>query len=73
LLKTTYSTSKYQSAQPTEPIEYYQNSFGETVQSPTHYTGNPAGSTAICWDGTYSFSRSRRGTCSRHGGVMEWL
>lgn len=33
----------------------------------------PAGATAECWDGTYSFSQSRRGTCSHHGGVKRWL
>jgi endonuclease YncB( thermonuclease family) len=35
--------------------------------------GNPYGATAICNDGTYSFSQHRRGTCSHHGGVREWL
>jgi hypothetical protein len=33
----------------------------------------PAGTTALCKDGTYSFSRHRRGTCSHRGGVREWL
>jgi hypothetical protein len=33
----------------------------------------PAGATAICNDGTYSYSRHRSGTCSHHGGVREWL
>ncbi|WP_289144502.1 DUF3761 domain-containing protein, partial [uncultured Bacteroides sp.] len=28
---------------------------------------------ALCRDGTYSFSKSRRGTCSHHGGVAKWL
>lgn len=28
---------------------------------------------AICRDGTYSFSAHRRGTCSHHGGVARWL
>jgi hypothetical protein len=32
-----------------------------------------AGVTAICKDGTYSYSQSQRGTCSRHGGVKEWI
>lgn len=27
---------------------------------------------ALCRDGTYSYSRSRRGTCSWHGGVSVW-
>jgi hypothetical protein len=29
--------------------------------------------TAICADGSYSYSASRRGACSRHGGVAPWL
>ncbi|MCC7134597.1 MAG: DUF3761 domain-containing protein [Gemmatimonadales bacterium] len=33
----------------------------------------PSGATARCRDGTYSFSRSRRGACSHHGGVAMWL
>jgi hypothetical protein len=33
----------------------------------------PQGATVQCRDGTYSFSRSRRGTCSHHGGVAKWL
>lgn len=53
--------------------KYYTNSAGERVQSPTHYQSAPAGATALCRDGTYSFSRNRRGTCSHHGGVAKWL
>jgi Protein of unknown function (DUF3761) len=33
----------------------------------------PPGATARCRDGTLSFSQHRRGTCSHHGGVAEWL
>ncbi|MEU3829288.1 DUF3761 domain-containing protein [Streptomyces sp. NPDC029080] len=33
----------------------------------------PAGATAQCNDGTYSYSAHRRGTCSHHGGVAVWL
>lgn len=33
----------------------------------------PRGASALCKDGTYSFSQSRRGTCSHHGGVAQWL
>ena len=33
----------------------------------------PAGATARCRDGTYSFSQHRSGTCSDHGGVAAWL
>lgn len=35
-------------------------------------TVGPAGATALCRDGTYSFSQHRQGTCSHHGGVAEW-
>jgi Uncharacterized protein with a bacterial SH3 domain homologue len=54
-------------------IKHYTNSAGKRIQSPTHYNSAPAGATALCWDGTYSFSQSRRGTCSHHGGVKIWL
>ena len=54
---------------------YYRNSAGRCVQRPTRTPNNrpPAGATARCRDGTYSFSQSRRGTCSHHGGVATWL
>lgn len=53
----------------------YINSCGAYVPSPTR-TGDgrpPVGATAQCRDGTFSFSQSRRGTCSHHGGVARWL
>ena len=56
-----------------EPIRHYTNSYGNTIQSPTRYNKAPAGATALCRDGSYSFSQSRRGTCSHHGGVARWL
>ena len=31
------------------------------------------GATAICRDGSYSYSQNHRGTCSYHGGVSKWL
>jgi beta-lactam-binding protein with PASTA domain len=33
----------------------------------------PAGASAQCNDGSYSYSAHRRGTCSHHGGVAVWL
>ena len=53
----------------------YWNSQGEWVQSPTWTADGsaPAGATARCRDGSYSFSNTRRGTCSWHGGVASWL
>lgn len=51
----------------------YINSAGNEVHSPAYSDSVPAGASAICGDGTYSFSQSRRGTCSHHGGVAQWL
>jgi hypothetical protein len=51
----------------------YTNSKGETVKRPENCSAAPQGATAQCADGTYSFSQSRRGTCSHHGGVAKWL
>ena len=36
-------------------------------------TAPPPGATALCRDGTYSFSQHHSGTCSHHGGVARWL
>jgi len=33
----------------------------------------PQGVTAICEDGSYSYSEHRQGTCSHHGGVKQWI
>ncbi|GGC93534.1 DUF3761 domain-containing protein [Undibacterium terreum] len=69
-------------AKQTEPDEskltthnHYTNKAGQTVHSPAKSTDGktPQGATAKCGDGTYSFSRNHRGTCSRHGGVSSWL
>lgn len=51
----------------------YVNSKGETVRRPENCSTAPKGATAQCRDGSYSFSQSRRGTCSHHGGVAKWL
>ena len=51
----------------------YVNSAGNTVCSPYSSSSAPAGASAQCGDGTYSFSQSRSGTCSHHGGVSTWL
>lgn len=49
----------------------YVNSAGNTVCRPS--SSNTGGATARCRDGSYSYSQSRRGTCSHHGGVSQWL
>ena len=51
----------------------YTNSDGNTVCSPEAVPTAPAGATAQCNDGTYSFSQHHSGTCSGHGGVAAWL
>lgn len=52
----------------------YKNVNGSDVHSPAYSTnGVPAGASARCSDGTYSFSMNHRGTCSHHGGVDQWL
>lgn len=51
----------------------YVNSSGNTVCSPYQSSSAPAGATARCVDGSYSFSQHRSGTCSHHGGVDSWL
>jgi hypothetical protein len=51
----------------------YVNSRGRCVHRPVRASRAPAGASARCRDGTYSFSQSRRGTCSWHGGVAQWL
>jgi hypothetical protein len=50
--------------------DYYRNSDGNCVHRPAD---NPAGATALCKDGSYSYSQHRSGTCSGHGGVRTWL
>ena len=55
------------------PNGTYVNSSGNTVCSPYSSPSAPSGASARCADGTYSFSQSRRGTCSSHGGVAQWL
>jgi hypothetical protein len=39
-------------------------------KAPSYSMNSPS---AICRDGTYSYSQNRSGTCSWHGGVSSWL
>jgi hypothetical protein len=50
--------------------DYYRNVDGNCVHRPD---SSPAGASAKCADGTYSYSQHRQGTCSHHGGVAQWL
>ena len=66
---------------PTAPLPFvtcsagtYQNVDGNCVHDPEQSPGGPpAGATALCKDGDYSFSQHHAGTCSGHGGVASWL
>jgi hypothetical protein len=49
------------------------NRKGQPAQRPENCSAPPKGATAQCRDRSYSFSQSRRGTCSHHGGVAQWL
>jgi hypothetical protein len=49
------------------------NENSTVVRSGVGEDNNPAGAIARCKDGLYSHSRNRRGACSRHGGVANWL
>ncbi len=69
----TPTTAPATSPQETCTNGTYVNSAGNTVCRPEQSPTAPAGATAECEDGTYSFSQSRSGTCSHHGGVARWL
>jgi len=68
---------------PTTPPAQSQQAIAEATPSPSPSASPESddeltkarrlGATAICRDGTYSFSAHRRGTCSHHGGVARWL
>ena len=54
---------------------HYRNVDGAVVHSPAHTDSGaaPAGASAQCRDGSWSFSLHHRGTCSHHGGVARWI
>jgi hypothetical protein len=54
------------------PKSASRTSTDNKYESTTVDKTNPSGATAKCRDGTLSYSRNRRGTCSHHGGVALW-
>jgi hypothetical protein len=50
----------------------YINADGNLVHRPAKDYSKPQSDTALCRDGTYSFSQHHDGTCSHHGGVQRW-
>jgi uncharacterized protein YgiM (DUF1202 family) len=71
-LPLTEGTREVKSVPPTASGRSYINVDRERVPSPVFSETRPSGATARCRDGSYSFSRNRRGTCSHHGGVAVW-
>jgi hypothetical protein len=71
--KPSAKTANAPSDKAASKPHYYTNKAGQRVQSPTKASAAPKGATAQCGDGSYSFSQSRKGTCSHHGGVAGWL
>lgn len=65
-------STQVETKRTTSPPRSYVNKDGIRVQSPTFSDTKPAGASARCRDGSYSFSLNRRGTCSHHGGVAVW-
>ncbi|NDI85483.1 DUF3761 domain-containing protein [Undibacterium crateris] len=55
--------------------KHYINKAGRNIHSPSKSIDYkvPNGVSAKCVDGTYSFSKTHRGTCSHLGGVARWL
>lgn len=72
--KTTAAKPKTTAKPAPQPAacgaDYYRNVDGNCVHRPSD---NPAGATALCKDGSYSYSQNHSGTCSGHGGVRTWL
>lgn len=77
LFAPTVAPAKYAAPDERELQEHghYRAKDGNVVHSPSKSIQDqvPAGASAKCRDGTYSFSQHRRGTCSHHGGVGSWL
>ena len=56
---------------------YYTNSAGNWVPRPCKSTNDPGararGATALCGDGTYSYSQRLAEACSQHGAAVLFL
>lgn len=65
-------TMGYSDTSVSEPSVVPAASPSRTPTNPSP-RGCPYGATARCRDGSCSFSQSRSGACSGHGGVAQWL
>lgn len=63
------------SAPAAAPAAAKPSAMAKSAAAPTATASasDPAGASAKCKDGTYSHSKHHSGTCSKHGGVAEWL
>jgi hypothetical protein len=75
LLPTKVPTSTFAYIYEDLPSYYYPDtsSGGSSGGSSSADTSDYGLASAICRDGTLSYSSHRRGTCSHHGGVATWL
>jgi len=69
----TLAPTRTSTPTPTVYIKLPTSTPTTIIYVPTIISDHPAGASAICQDGTYSYSQNRRGTCSHHGGVAQWL
>jgi hypothetical protein len=63
------------SPSPTPPLAVATVAPAPVVAPPPpdpYAAATAAGASAVCADGTWSFSKTRSGTCSHHGGVHWW-
>jgi uncharacterized protein DUF3761 len=72
-VSSTSSGSGSSSSGSSSGGDTYTNVDGNQVHVPVQAPSAPAGATARCRDGSWSFSLHHSGTCSHHGGVARWL
>jgi hypothetical protein len=72
ITNSVWESGQYDAQTPSNPSAKSQPSLAPTAQptaTPIQIQRRP---TAVCRDGTLSYSQNRRGTCSHHGGVRSW-
>jgi len=66
------TTSPAPTDRPSEPVATPQPVAPKPTATDAEAAAKAAGATAICADGSLSFSKTRSGTCSKNGGVHWW-